>query len=467
MQSVNMQARVLQKQASPTEQILIIDLLNRLEPKKDRRRNSSKGIVDFNLITDENAVIVTEGRCKMEGVSVLGFSQPRVDTHKNDSFRSVVASLTENITLNFALETNFANYSSTLGSDTDASPNTYFSMPCSWAMPLQLSPPSSDSNTISSSAKSLQNDVTVLMVMERFLIYDVALQQSRLHLQEAFKFLMLGDEEQSKGPKSIAQVRKERESNLSPRVGDSTSNSVNHESTYSPKFIHNIDSVDQILGSVQDRARQLISLGVSASCYNIPVSLSDLTRLLNMDRKVAVIAVWTCRWHGKIRTGINFVRNVSPIPTHKEPVSLVSPRSSSSIPHPLRYAEDLLISLNHPGTLTLPSGHRAATTQVQVQLWNTGSLPLYITLSPDGIEPLSTISPSRSQDSDITSSLAALTVKVNDSADNITPDYSRRQQGMTWQGKTKYVGLELLPYAKMQVLFFVKFTSVGIYDLQR
>jgi len=482
---VTIQASVVQKQASLTEQILVVDLLNRLEPKKDRRRNSSKGIVDFALCIDENAVILTEGRCKVEGVSVLGFSKPHVEASKNESFRSVVASLTENITLNFALETNFNN--SNLSSSADLTTTTTttngstngnqeFSLQRTWAMPLQTSSPSSSTSSDSDSgngSSSVQSDVVVLAVMERFLIYDVALQQSRTHLQEAFKFLMLGDDAQSKGPKSIAQVRKERESNLSPRSGDSSSGGGGGgDLSYSPKFLHCVDSIEHILGSVQERSRQLSSLGISASCYTLPSNLSDLTRLLNADRKIAVVSVWTCRWHGKIRTGVHFVRNVSPIPVHKEQVVLVSPRSSSSSAisssSSWNQAEDLLMSLSHPGSVKLPSNRRSVVTQVQVQLWNTGSVPLYVTIAPEGIE--STPLLGSSQNGDISSSLASLTVKVtdNNNADSaVVPDYSKRQQGMTWQGKTKYVGLELAPLAKLQVPFSVKFTSIGVFDLQR
>jgi hypothetical protein len=89
-----------------------------------------------------------------------------------------------------------------------------------------------------------------------------------------------------------------------------------------------------------------------------------------------------------------------------------------------------------------------------------------VTIAPEGIEstPLLGSSPN----GDISSSLASLTVKVTDNADSaVVPDYSKRQQGMTWQGKTKYVGLELTPLAKLQVPFSVKFTSIGVFDLQR
>lgn len=450
---MNLHAGVVQKQASLTEQILVIDLLNRLEPKKDRRRNSSKGIVDFNLCNDENAVLLTEGRCKIEGVSVMGFSQPRVDATKNDTFRSVVASLTENITLNFALETHFGNPGSNIPSE--------FSLQRSWALPLQLAPSSSGD-----SGSGMQSDSAVLAVIERFLIYDVALQQSRLHLQEAFKFLMLGDDEQKKGPKSISQVRKERESNLSPRLGDSSSANA---TAYTSKFLHSVDSLDHILGNIQDRGRQLVSLGVSASCYGLPVSLSDLTRLLNTERKVAVLAVWTCRWHGKIRTGVHFTRNVSPIPSTRDETVPISPRnapsnSSSSL---LKHTEDLLVSLSHPGSVPLPPGRRGVLVPVSVQLWNTGPVPVYVTVAPDmAVAP--TMSLSRSQDSvgTLASSLASLTVKVKDS-DGTSASQSRRQDSLIWQGKTKHVGLEVAPYAKLQVSFSAKFTNVGIFDLQR
>jgi hypothetical protein len=219
-------------------------MTNDLSTKKDRNRMSNKIttdiLADFNLSMIEessnalsdnsnhnnnhNNNSLEEGKCKIEGVAVLGLSAPNNKNMSSaDKYHNLNAGSGETITMMFPLdnasvsdpnEINNNKRSSMSKADFSSSKTSNQEL---WSLPLPNADKTNKSNlpsmqtNITVSPDVIQNNEKLPLILERMLCQHSSYEQYNHHLFESLKVALASEDDENNGPKSIAQVRKERE----------------------------------------------------------------------------------------------------------------------------------------------------------------------------------------------------------------------------------------------------------------
>jgi hypothetical protein len=467
--------------ASLSKQFLLLDVINQISIKKDRQRRSSKGIVEFNFNPNDTSIALDEGRCKIEGIAVLGSCFPTVRDSKSVStvdelYKSSVASHSERITIALPVELNLESLnsdSSANGVNTNSKENA---LSCSWALPLSASIDHNFDN---------EGEKIFSIIFERLLCSHISGQLTGDVKNKLFRRAMLGTEDSKNGPKSIAQVRKEREKNNAIAQGIEFSSLVDIDLTSTVTAAkHNVSKTidDENLTLIK---RSLTKSSSLITCVGLPTNLDDFVYIQNRRRKVAVMIVWKCRWQGVVRTGLHFVRNISPytIPTSKPSII-----SQHLLHEPTKQSlENLLVRLVHPSEACLISlesnkGNEKLSVSVPVmmELCNSNSTRLFVTVEAVIVNTERQLSIKNKDDNTLNASLVSTyltppppivpsNTPVTGLRETISRDENVQQvkKGFFWEGKSKYVSLELSPNQKRELIFQSTFTSPGWFDLNR
>lgn len=296
---------------------------------------------------------------------------------------------------------------------------------CSWLLPM---PTAKDSHH------------HLVRVIEQFLCianstarFDKEIESSRLLVQAAEL------EAETLGPRSIAQVRREKLEQLAKAGGSSELNAAT----------------------------------ASTRPTKAPESAQDIANLAAARKGVVVAAVWACRWEGKLRWGmhkissLNFVGDgvtavggqaarISNKPGDGA-VSLISKSLGVPVAHSNRPACDfLLVGLSHAPTVGICADKNGAVdVPVTLQLRSLSSEPLSVSITSI----------------DFASAEHAKQAPAGPHyIYNDAPDFTIEKVaniGMRWNGKTQHIGIVVPPNGQHEVVVSALITLPGTYDLNR
>lgn len=295
---------------------------------------------------------------------------------------------------------------------------------CTWLLPMPAAQEGKDTGA------------HLVRVVEQFLCianatsrFDREVEASRLLVQAAER------EAETMGPRSIAQVRREKLQQLQGEGGDA---------------------------SVDGTLLPATPLEPSKNGSPAVTGAQDLANLAAARSGLTVAAVWACRWDGKLRWGMHKISSLSFV---GESVCTVGGQHSSPryVPNPSSglhtgktAADFLLVSLHHALQCLLPGQAPHATeVPVKVHLRSLCSEPVAVTIAA-----LDHVSADAHRNAH-----AGPHYVYSD-----TPEYSVEKVvnfGMRWNGKTQHIGLTIPPSSEVMVDLSAYFTRPGVYDLNR
>lgn len=233
-------------------------------------RLSSVGQVELPNFDDEFMEI--DGNCvKVVGMWMIGGGEPYNFGHNKSSSSGIYASPLERVAQCFPIQVYPAK--SKLAKD-------------SWLIPLSQTYDDSFMTTA---------QIHLHRVIEQFLSIWYADHDFSLKLQEArITVQMAEDEANAAGPRSIAEVRRERQKQLELKA----QNNVTEE----------WDSVE--IDGVKTSSNQFV-----------PKTISDISKLELKKNCVNIVTIWVCRWADKIRWGMHHVPHVGLHHTEANPIT--------------------------------------------------------------------------------------------------------------------------------------------------
>jgi hypothetical protein len=242
-------------------------------------------------------------------------------------------------------------------------------------------------------------------------------------------------EAETMGPRSIAQVRREKQ-------GSSGADTAASSSTQA----------------------QIQASGA--------VGAQDIADLAAARNGLTVAAVWACRWEGKLRWGMHKISSLSFVgegisavggqqPVHaavsaKGAAGVVSPSVPAAPSSGKPAADYLLVGIHHAPTYTIGSAADSAVeVPVTVRLRSLSSEPLSVTIAA-----LDFVSAETHKNTP-----AGPHYVYNDN-----PEFSIEKVanlGMRWNGKTQHIGIALLPNTETEVTMRAYITKPGTFNLNK
>ena len=409
-----------------------------------RDRFSSVGQLDLpDLTTGDEHIEIEDNAIKVMGLWLLGAGvpfrykpSPRALIEAGDSSNTVIRSKqgadllacpSERIARCFPVKITGQKNSLTSGSSTAVHGQ------CSWLLPMPAP------------ANAKDKHLHLVQVVEQFLCiasatarFDREVDSSRMLVQAAEL------EAETMGPRSIAQVRREKLQ---------LQNSPTGLPIGSPIVLSDISKAE--------------GCGITT-----PSSAQDLADLAATGNSLTVAAVWACRWEGKLRWGMHKISTLSFIGEGVSAVGgqlggpgtsagrkasaigagIVLPSSQSGRPA----ADFLLLGVKHVSTLTLPTTPPHAV-----------EVPVTLSLRSLSNEPLS-----------VTIAAIDLTTATSNKFTSTAPQYVYNDQpeytfekvanlGLRWNGKTQHIGIVIPPNSEKEVHMCAYLTQPGTFDLNR
>lgn len=201
-------------------------------------------------------------------------------------------------------------------------------------------------------------------------------------------------------------------------------------------------SLDDNVNKTSPRDPASSGAATSVSCVGIPMNLAHLATAERARSTCSVAVVWSCRWHGKVRTGVHFLAGVPMIvqqlpaasPTVPRPLLIAPTRTVAS------WADALQVSLLHDHCVTLSAGCSGVMVPVVLELRSVCSQGLVVS-----VEALDRRSAGSSAGS---SSRGA-------------------PKGLRWEAKTKYMGVTVDSFVTTRLAFKAMISRTGVFDLKR
>mmetsp|Transcript_61952 Transcript_61952/g.108957 ORF Transcript_61952/g.108957 Transcript_61952/m.108957 type:complete len:1520 (-) Transcript_61952:123-4682(-) len=299
---------------------------------------------------------------------------------------------------------------------------------CSWLLPL----PHAQHST------SQDHDHHLVRVIEQFLCIANSTTRFQSEIENSRQLVEAAElEAETLGPRSIAQVRREKMLQLSQ-----SSNSAENNAS----------------GAVK-----------------APESAQDLANGAAARNGLTVAAVWACRWEGKLRWGMHKISQLSfvgdaasaaggVVPTHSDPgagagKAGIAPgganKLTAGVPSTRSASDYLLVGVHHAPRASLsPAG--STDVPVTLRLRSLCPEPLSVTLAALDHAP--------------SEATARLMHPGPSYVYNDQPEVTLTKEsdhGMRWNGKTQHIGIVLAPNATKDVDVAAYFTKAGVYDLNR
>jgi hypothetical protein len=195
----------------------------------------------------------------------------------------------------------------------------------------------------------------------------------------------------------------------------------------------------------------------STSCKGVPLLASQLAAAEAASCSATVAVVWVCRWRGKIRRGMHFCSGISLLSSFND--SSTNNLLVPTVPRPLTEinpADSLFAAVVHAPTTALEpiagvaGGRPVALLPVTLELRSAYAKPLVITIE---------INDKRAS--------RPVTGYGNDTPRDPGALVQPLPKGMRFEDKTKFVGIEVAPFAQVDVPFLVSFTRAGVFNVNR
>jgi hypothetical protein len=267
------------------------------------------------------------------------------------------------------------------------------------------------------------------------------------------------------GPRTIAQVRRDKLSNKSNSNGSNDAATIMLESA----------------AAAANATRKI---------FAVPTNASELSSLLAAALSTSVTTIWICRWEGKLRWGVHHDSSLSFIakPTAISSSASSKPSSSSSsssLPAPSTEsaADFLVVCLSHPHIAKLPApvnNSSSLTIPVVITFRSLSTRPLSITIT--AIDHLNyttstTIGTFTNASSSSSSSFSATKASPHNlspmpssnSISDSSSEYISKVDdiGFKWNDKVQYIGLQLLPFSQHQLTMHALITRAGLFDFNK
>jgi hypothetical protein len=290
-------------------------------------------------------------------------------------------------------------------------------------------------------------------VMEQFLCIAAASEQFERDVTESRKLVRCEAIEADRaGPRTISQVRRDRQKAEDGLQFGDVSMDVGDDSDSDLDEFHPIDEGEEVslsastkkpIGKVQGGG------GSGGELISNPSCLADIATNETQSRSVTVALLWVCRWEGRIRWGLQSVPNLSFV---AGPQAMASSSSSSSgstaVSKQQRNPADfLLVGLHHPQRVQLEGpGPHLRHIPVRVSLKSVSDRPLLVSVDAE-------------QDGD--SSGGESSAAPGSCVDK------RINTGFRWSGKTGCSDFTLAPHSETYLNLFAAISHAGVYDLKK
>jgi len=314
-----------------------------------------------------------------------------------------------------------------------------------------------DCSWLSAMSQSNGADTHLIRIVEQFLCMQYASECFRAEIENSRILVKAAElEAETIGPRTIAQVRRDKLSNKSNSNGSNDAATIMLETA---------------------------AANTTRKIFAVPTNASELSSLLAAALSTSVTTIWICRWEGKLRWGVHHDSSLSFIakPTTISSTALSKPSSSSSLPAPSTEsaADFLIVCLSHPHIAKLPTpvdNSSSLTIPVVITFRSLSTRPLSITITAIdhlnyttsttiGTSSNALLSPSTTKASSHNLSPMPSSNSISDSSgeyismvDNI---------GFKWNDKVQYNGLQLLPFSQHQLTMHALITRAGLYDFNK
>ena len=316
-----------------------------------------------------------------------------------------------------------------------------------------------DCSWLSAMSQSNGADTHLIRIVEQFLCMQYANECFRTEIENSRILVKAAElEAETIGPRTIAQVRRDK---LSNKINSNGSN---------------------------DAATIMLETAATRKIFAVPTNASELSSLLAAALSTSVTTIWICRWEGKLRWGVHHDSSLSFIakPTTISSTALSKPSSSSSsssLPAPSTEsaADFLVVCLSHPHIAKLPAladnSSSSLTIPVVITFRSLSTRPLSITITAIdhlnyttsttiGISSNALLSPSTTKASSH-NNLSPMT--SSNSISDSSGEYINKVDniGFKWNDKVQYTDLQLLPFSQHQLTMHALITRAGLYDFNK
>jgi len=281
-------------------------------------------------------------------------------------------------------------------------------------------------------------DIHIIRIVEQFLCIQYTSECFKAEIENSRLLVKAAElEAETIGPRTIAQVRRDKLSNKS-------------------------NSSDVIL-ETENPARKI----------SVPTNASELSTLLASALSTSVTTIWICRWEGKLRWGVHHDSSLSFITKSLTAISNTASSKSSSLPTSSteNAADFLVVSLNHPHTAKLSTDTSSLIIPVVITFRSLSDRPLSITITAIEHTRNFTTNPSNVSSSSSSSSSKASphnlspTPSTNYNGDKSGDHLNKVDNiGFKWNDKVQYIGQQLLPFSQHQLTIHALITRAGLYD---
>lgn len=236
-------------------------------------------------------------------------------------------------------------------------------------------------------------------------------------------------------PRSISEVRKERQSLKEVTKAENAKN----------KIAASLEEFTPTPTTLKQKANN--------SKFNCEAKLAEIHASKDF---CSVIVSWTCKWKGKICSGISTIFNQSLLP-HSESEVQIPTLIRQLSPSLLTGQAPVKTSDKYVGDLLLT----ALTHEYEVQ-WDfrtKGSFPLqvYLEISSNSVNDTLLLSVEALDWIDVTTS------RLSNAASRRRPPV----RGMRWEGKNRYVDVLIPPLKSISIPFLALICQEGVYDVKR
>lgn len=270
------------------------------------------------------------------------------------------------------------------------------------------------------------------IIAEQFLCIDAAREQFERDVQESKDLLDLAaSEAENIGPRTIAQVRRDRQKALAAQSASESSKSsaVNANTIKAEEGL--TDSEDYYSSSLPPQLRQdYSSVDSQAPVESIDTYLSPKTVKNIADKEaqmwnVAVAFVWLCRWQGKIRWGMESVRHI-PVRNIDKKVAMGDAINLVSV------------GIDYPRKVS-PSSR---VIRVTVKIRSLDDTAIYVNMEALGTHQFHTVSSTQQPPAPV-------------------------KENLLWVGAIKYSDVLLCPRGEVSLPFTLLVTQPGLHDINR
>lgn len=346
---------------------------------------------------------------------------------------------------------------------------------CSWLLPLPL--PHAQSN------HSSDHDHHLVRVIEQFLCIANSTTRFQSEIENSRQLVEAAElEAETLGPRSIAQVRREKMQQLSQSNSAENNGGGSTGAAKAPESAQDLANgaagtciliFMPFLGPCRRSALGLLCQLSSFLLY-FPLFCSFFSNLPARNG-LTVAAVWACRWEGKLRWGMHKVSQLSFVGDAASAAGGVMPVHSDSAAAGAGKAgaANKIAPVSTNGSVARPASdfllvgvHHAPTASLGVS--GSTDVPVTLRLRSLCAEPLSvTLAALDHAPSEATNRLlhAGPSYVYNDQPEVTLTKES--DHGVRWNGKTQHIGIVLAPNATKDIDVAAYFTKAGVYDLNR